>query len=202
MSSRASAITPAGIVLSQPTSTMIASNRLPRATSSIESVMTSRLTSEARIPSDPIVMPSEIETVLNSSGVPPAWRMPSLTCAASSRRWKLQGPISIQVLATPISGRVKSSSVRPDARSIARAGARLSPSVRAPLRHFNGCVDIGSGVSTSGRHHGCGPSDGIVPQAQEDKGNQLILEYHKRRLSSGPIADRAIRGYNPAVPPR
>ena len=45
--------------------------------------MTSRLTSEARMPSVPIVMPSEMETVLNSSGVPPAARMPSLTCSAS-----------------------------------------------------------------------------------------------------------------------
>ena len=87
MSSRASAMTAAGMVLSQPTSTTSASNRLPRATSSIESAMTSRLTSEARMPSEPIVMPSEIETVLNSSGVPPASRTPSLTCAASSRRW-------------------------------------------------------------------------------------------------------------------
>ena len=48
------------------------SNPLPRVTSSIESAMTSRLTSEARMPSVPIVMPSEIDTVLNSIGVPPA----------------------------------------------------------------------------------------------------------------------------------
>ena len=52
---------------------------LPRATSSIESAITSRLTSEARMPAEPIVMPSEIETVLNSIGVPPAARMPSLS---------------------------------------------------------------------------------------------------------------------------
>ena len=31
------------------------------------------------MPSVPMVMPSEMETVLNSSGVPPAARMPSLT---------------------------------------------------------------------------------------------------------------------------
>ena len=34
--------------------------------------MTSRLMSDAFMPSVPIVMPSEIETVLNSIGVPPA----------------------------------------------------------------------------------------------------------------------------------
>ncbi len=73
-------------------------------TSSIESAITSRLTSEARMPSVPIVMPSETAIVLNSIGVPPAARTPSFTCSASRRRWKLQGPISIQVLAMPTSG--------------------------------------------------------------------------------------------------
>src|ERR1043166_5429389 len=82
---RASAITPPGIALAQPPRTTRPAKPLPRATSSIESAITSRLTSDARIPSLPIVMPSEIETVLNSIGVPAAARMPSLTCAASSR---------------------------------------------------------------------------------------------------------------------
>src|SRR6266540_4020170 len=62
----------AGIVLSHPTRITRPSKPLPRATSSIESAITSRLTSEAFIPSVPIVMPSEIDTVLNSMGVPPA----------------------------------------------------------------------------------------------------------------------------------
>ena len=68
------------------------SNPLPRATSSIESAMTSRLTSEARIPSVPIVMPSEIETVLNSIGVPPAARMPSFTSAGQRAQVEVAGP--------------------------------------------------------------------------------------------------------------
>ncbi len=55
-------------------------------TSSIESAMTSRLMSEAFMPSVPIVTPSLTEIVLNSIGVPPAARMPSFTCSAS-RRW-------------------------------------------------------------------------------------------------------------------
>ena len=66
---------------------MTASKQLPRETSSIESAMTSRLISDARMPGLPMVMPSEMETVLNSIGVPPASRMPSFTEAASSRRW-------------------------------------------------------------------------------------------------------------------
>ena len=67
--------------------------------------------------------------MLNSIGVPPAARMPSLTCTASSRRWKLHGPISIHVLATPMSGFFRSASVKPTAFSIARAGARRGPVV-------------------------------------------------------------------------
>ena len=111
--SRASAITQPGIVLSQPDSAITASNMCPRATSSIESAITSRLTSEARIPSVPIVMPSEIATVLNSMGVPPAARTPSFTRSASRRRWKLQGIVSVQVFAMPTIGRCSASSSKP-----------------------------------------------------------------------------------------
>src|SRR4051812_17470338 len=136
MSRRASAMAAAGIVLSQPTSTISASNRLPRATSSIESAMTSRLMSDARIPEEPIVIPSEIETVLNSIGVPPASRTPSLTKAASSRRCRLHGPISVHVFATPTIGFASASRSNPAARNIDRAPARCGPSVIAPLCHF------------------------------------------------------------------
>ena len=76
-----------GMVLSQPTSATTASNRWPRPTSSMESAMTSRLTSEAFMPSVPMVTPSEMATVLHSMGVAPAARMPSLTTSASRRRW-------------------------------------------------------------------------------------------------------------------
>src|SRR5829696_2110315 len=87
------------------------SKRCPRATSSIESAITSRETSEARIPSVPIVTPSEIEIVLNSSGVPPASRIPRLTSRASARWFQLHGMVSIHVVATPTSGRARSPSV-------------------------------------------------------------------------------------------
>ena len=62
------------------------------------------------MPAVPIVIPSEIAIVLNSIGVPPAARMPSLTLAASARRLKLQGIVSIHVLATPTIGFARSSS--------------------------------------------------------------------------------------------
>ncbi len=56
------------------------------------------------------MIPSEIATVLNSIGVPPAARTPSLIGPASARRWKLQGIASVQVLAIPIVGRESASS--------------------------------------------------------------------------------------------
>ncbi len=76
-----------GLVLSQPDRQTRPSKALPRATSSTESAMTSRLTREAFMPSVPMVMPSLMETVQNSMGVPPAARTPIFTRSASSRRW-------------------------------------------------------------------------------------------------------------------
>jgi hypothetical protein len=81
--------------------------------SSIESAITSRLTSEVFIPAVPIVIPSEIAIVLNSIGVPPAARTPALTCSARPRRWKLHGIASVQVLATPTVGRERAASSKP-----------------------------------------------------------------------------------------
>ena len=65
------------------------------------------------MPDVPIVMPSEIAIVLNSIGVPPAARMPSLTFAASARWLKLHGIVSVQVEATPTIGLARSSSPKP-----------------------------------------------------------------------------------------
>ncbi len=75
--------------------------------------MTSRETSEVFIPSVPIVIPSEIAMVLNSIGVPPAARTPSLTCLASRRSPKLHGIVSVQVLAIPMIGFWRSSVEKP-----------------------------------------------------------------------------------------
>src|SRR6185437_15498818 len=126
----------AGIVLSHPTTQTTASNSWPRQTNSIKSAITSRLTREARIPSVPMVSPSLMAMVLNSMGVPPAARTPSFTFAASRRRWKLQGMVSIQVLATPINGLARSSLVKPMALNMERAPARWRPSVMSRLRCF------------------------------------------------------------------
>src|ERR1017187_3055482 len=71
-----------GIVLSQPERATTASSAWPMTTSSMESAMTSRETRDARIPSVPIEMPSEIAIVPNSKGVPPASRTPALPSSA------------------------------------------------------------------------------------------------------------------------
>ena len=138
MSRRARAITAAGIVLSQAIRQTSPSKRWPRATSSIESVIVSRETSEARMPDVPIETPSETAIVLNSIGVAPASRMPRFTCGASARWLRLHGMVSIQVVQTPITGLARSSSVKPTAFSIARAPARSGPSVSAALCRFAG----------------------------------------------------------------
>ena len=90
------------------------------------------------MPSVPIETPSETAIVLNSIGVPPASRMPRLTCCASARWLRLHGIVSIQLVATPTSGRARSSSVKPLPFSIARAGARSAPSVSAALWRLAG----------------------------------------------------------------
>jgi hypothetical protein len=92
------------------------------------------------MPSVPIETPSETEIVLNSIGVPPAARTPRFTSWASSRWLRLQGIVSIQVVATPIRGRARSSSLKPTPLSIARAGALSGPSVRAALFRLSGSL--------------------------------------------------------------
>ncbi len=92
------------------------------------------------MPSVPIDTPSETEIVLSSIGVPPAARTPRLTCTASSRWLRLHGIVSIQVVATPMIGLARSSSVKPVPFSIARAGARSGPSVMAALLRLAGSL--------------------------------------------------------------
>src|SRR5579872_6225884 len=150
-SSRASAIAVPGIVLSHAHRPTIASNMWPREMSSIESAMTSRLTSEVFIPCVPIVMPSEIAIVLNSIGLAPAALMPALIGTASSRRPKLQGIVSVQQFDTPMNGLPRSSRVRPIACRKERAGARSTPSysdreIRSGMSRLQGALEVGHEV--------------------------------------------------------
>ena len=133
-SRRADAISIAGIDLSQPAIPTKPSRRSANTTVSTESQLTSRLTSEPRIPSWPIEMPSDTVIVPNSRATPPASRMPALTSSASARSVMLHGVISFQELAMPTCGFTQSSSVSPTARSIARAAAFGLPSVTSRER--------------------------------------------------------------------
>ena len=105
-------------------------------TASTESAMISRLTRLARIPSWPMEIPSLTAMVLNSMGKPPAARTPSLHRLARASKGRLHGVTSFQEEATPTWAFEKSSSVIPMARNMARAGARLGPSVTSWLRGF------------------------------------------------------------------
>ena len=132
------------------------SNRSACITVSTESAMTSRLTSEARMPSWPMEMPSETAMVTNSKGKPPAPRTPSLARLARRSRGRLQGVTSFHDEATPIWGLSQSSSVMPMARSMARAGARVGPSVTSWLRGL---------IPTSGCSAGSMRSSSVMPES-------------------------------------
>jgi len=134
MLSRARAMTEPGRLLSQPAIATNASKHSACAISSIESAMTSRLTSEAFIPSWPMAIASLTAMVPNSCGAPPAARTPALTDWACVFRLRLHGVTSFHELATPTNGRRRSSSESPVARSMARWGARSTPSVTVRLR--------------------------------------------------------------------
>jgi hypothetical protein len=134
--SRPAAISMPGRLLSQPANVTIPSKRSACIIVSIESAMTSRLTSDARMPSCPMEMPSLTAIVTNSMGKPSAARTPSLARFASRSSGMLHGVTSFQLDATPICGLSQSASVIPTARSIARAPARSMPSVTSRLRGF------------------------------------------------------------------
>ena len=125
------------------------SSRSACITSSTESAITSRLTSEARMPSWPMAMASDTVMVLKVSGTAPASRTPALAAMASLSRWMLQGVTSFQDDATPTWGRSKSSSVKPTARSIDRAGARSRPAVTSVERGRPGVLEVVVVISRS-----------------------------------------------------
>ena len=98
--------------------------------------MTSRETSDPRIPSVPIEMASETVIVPKVNGVPSAANMPRFTSSTSASIPALQGVTSLWVDAMPTNGASMSLSLRPNAFIIERCGARIAPSVVSQLRHF------------------------------------------------------------------
>src|SRR5699024_1205587 len=73
-------------------------------------------------------IPSDTVIVLNIIGTPPASRAPFLALSAKSLICTLQGVTSLHVLAIPIIGFLKSSSVNPTALNIALFGDFIGPS--------------------------------------------------------------------------
>ena len=130
---RAIAIIAPGMFLSQAATTTRPSMLSPNVTVSMESAMTSRLTSDAFMPSVPIDMPSLMVMVPNMNGTLLAAHSPSFTFCACRLRWTLQGVTSEARLPTATKGLSISSSRRPVARNMARAAARSAPSVTTRL---------------------------------------------------------------------
>src|SRR5450830_1014182 len=99
MSQLAAPISSAGVVLSQPTSSTTASIGLPRIDSSTSILARLRVSIAVGRKFD-----SPLENTGNSTGNPPASRMPRLTCSANWRKCPLQGVNSDQVLQMPMIG--------------------------------------------------------------------------------------------------
>src|SRR5262249_36498810 len=114
----------------------------------MESAMTSRLISEERIPSVPIVIPSEMAIVENCIGVPPAWRTPASAAAASSRWLKLHGMVEVHECATPTIGRSSASRVYPMPYKNDLAPARWNPSYSARLGRSRPVAASSSGIAS------------------------------------------------------
>ena len=126
-STRASAISAAGTVLSQPTTHTSASKSCAWVISSIESAITSRETSDARMPTVPCDWLSDTAIVLKISGTPPACSTAAAACSARRRWLRLQGIVRVHVEAIPTIGPSRRSGSMPMARKCERAPARSAP---------------------------------------------------------------------------
>ena len=96
--------------------------------------MTSRETSDARIPGVPCVWLSETAIVLNTSGTPPASSTAADTPSARRRWLRLQGIVPVHVDAMPTIGPSRRSGSMPIARKCDRAAARSAPARRSARR--------------------------------------------------------------------
>ena len=91
-------------------------------------------------------MPSDTVMVLNSTPLPPAAFAPASASFASSLMCMLQGVRFAQVEAIPICGFLKSASLKPTARNIARDGVCFGPSTtRRDQRRGSFLVSVARG---------------------------------------------------------
>jgi len=144
----AAAISMPGSDLSHPAMVTMASKRSACMTNSTESAMTSRETSDARMPSWPMEIPSETAIVVNSRPTPPAPTTPCFALPARRGPLRLQGVTSLPAETTPTWGLSKSSSLRPTQTDGPQHGPR--PCCSRPLGHVVG-VDLASHRGILGR---------------------------------------------------
>ena len=95
MFTRAAAMSRPGTFLSQLGIITRPSNWWAMAMASVESAMRSRVTREYFMPTWPMAMPSHTAMAGNSTGVPPAARMPAFTAWAILSRFMWPGTISL-----------------------------------------------------------------------------------------------------------
>ena len=219
-STRAAAISAAGTVLSQPTRQTSASKSCASVISSIESAITSRETSDARMPGVPCDWLSETAIVLNSSATPPA---ASTACAtrAARRRWlRLHGIVPVHVDAIPTTGPSSRSGSMPIARKCERAGARSAPdrSAARARRRAGASSMAASLVVTAQPHERCdGQRERQVPVARpEPRPHGLVRVLacgvsscvspagarRARRTARSSARPTAGRARSPSAPPR
>ena len=114
--------------LSQPPIVTKPSKPWAPTTVSIESAITSRDTSEYRMPGVPMEMPSDTVMVLKMTLLAPASSAPMAAASASASMCMLHGVTMLHVEAMPTCGLPKSSDAKPTGRSMARLGACSTPS--------------------------------------------------------------------------
>ena len=187
-STRASAISAAGTVLSQPTRQTTASKSCAWTISSIESAITSRETSEARMPGVACDWLSETAIVLNSSATPPAASTAAATPAASRRWLRLHGIVPVHVEAMPTIGPSSRSGSIPIDRKCERAPARPAPE-RSAARARRRTVASSIGPETTRGGPWAAPRVASTPACASALGPQLHLG---RRLTQRP--GRVARG--------
>ncbi len=95
MFTRAAAMSRPGTFLSQLGIITRPSNWWAIAMASVESAIRSRVTREYFMPTCPMAMPSHTAMAGNSTGVPPAARMPAFTASAILSRFMWPGTISL-----------------------------------------------------------------------------------------------------------
>ena len=124
---RKAAMSIPGTILSQLGMNTRASKQWPLTMHSMVSAISSLELKEKCMPLWPMAMPSQTPMVLNSMGVPPAARTPSLTALAMVCKCTWPGAISLNELTTPTKGRRICSSLYPSAFKRERWGARSTP---------------------------------------------------------------------------